>query len=222
MIDELELVRQARPDIQAPGGEAREAARQALDRAIAGQSGPVASRRSVGSLRRALPAFGVLIAIAIVVVFLSLRGHTPTHSTGTTSSAVSTTPAGSTTSAEGPPQEQTPLTGTWTGHYSGAYTGTLTIDWQQSGWKEISRGVFHSNLGGSIQLSSPPETLSIHGTVLTSCPTAPCNTPDAVRFNTVGASRITYVGTVGHPGMSGTYRTTAGASGSWSANQAGP
>jgi hypothetical protein len=223
MIDELELVRRARPEVQVPDARAREAARRALDREIAGRAGPSGNRRWLGGLGRVIPALGVALAIGVVALFLSRSAHTPTTSTRPT------TPAGSTTAAQStprPPQEQTDLTGTWTGHDSGDYNGTLTIIWQQSGWKERSRGVFHSNLGGSMKLSSPPGTLSIHGTVLTNCPTPPCNIPDAIRFETVsGGPRIIYTGTLRHsaaggPVLSGSYQTPTGR-GSWSASQIG-
>ena len=98
MIDELELVRQARPEVQAPDAAARETARQALDRAIADRSGASGNRRWLSGLGRVIPALGVVLAIGVVVLFLSLRAHTPSTSTG------STTSAGSTTS-EMPPQQ---------------------------------------------------------------------------------------------------------------------
>lgn len=226
MIDELELVRQARPEVQVPDAGAREAARRALDCAIAGRSGPSRNRRWRGGLGRVIPALGVALAIGVVVLFMSLRAHTPTTATRSTTPAGSPTPAKSTPSRAAPPQEQTDLTGTWTGHISGAYNGTFTIIWQQSGWKERSRGVFHSNLGGSIKLSSPPGTLSIHGTVLTNCPTPPCNIPDAIRFETAsGGPRIIFTGTLQHSAaggaaLSGSYQTPTG-HGSWSASQVG-
>jgi hypothetical protein len=219
MIDELELVRQARPEVQVPDAGARQAARGALDRAIAGRAGPSGNRRWLGGVGRVIPALGVALAVGVVVLFLSLNAHTPTTSTRPT------TPAQSTPSTA-PPPDQTDLTGTWSGHYSGDDNGTLTIIWQQSGWKERSRGVFHSNLGGSLKLSSPPGTLSIHGTVLTNCPTPPCTIPDAVRFETVsGGPRIIYTGTLKHspaggPVLSGSYQTPTGR-GSWSASQVG-
>lgn len=220
MIDELELVRQARPEVCDPDAGAREAARQALDRAIAGPARPSGNRRWLGGLGRVIPALGVALAIGVVVLFLSLSAHSPT------TSPRPTTPANPTPSVKQPPPEQTDLTGTWTGHYSGDANGTLTITWQQWGWKERSRGVFHSSLGGSMKLSSAPGTLSIHGAVLSNCPTPPCHIPDAVRFETVsGGPRITYTGTLQHSAaggavLSGSYQTPTGR-GSWSASQVG-
>jgi SecD/SecF fusion protein len=79
MIDELELVKRARPEVGPPGEEARAAARRALDRAIAGRSGPPGKRRRLGGLGHIVPALGAVITIAVVVVFLSVGAHTPTR-----------------------------------------------------------------------------------------------------------------------------------------------
>jgi hypothetical protein len=218
MIDELELVRRIRPEVQVPDARAREAARRALDGAIARPSAPSSNRRRwQRGLGRVIPALGVALAIGVVVMFLSLGAQTPVPSTRPT------TPTQPTPT---PPADQTDLTGTWTGHYSGDDNGTLTIIWQQSGWKESSRGVFHSNLGGSMKLSPSPGTLSIHGTVRTNCPTPPCTIPDAIRFVTVsGGPRIIYTGTLQHSPaggavLSGRYQTPTGR-GSWTVSQVG-
>jgi hypothetical protein len=162
----------------------------------------------------------ILSAVAVTSVGCGGSGKSAPTTSAQAVAAGSTTSAASSTSAA-PPQDQTDLTGTWTGHYSGADNGTLTIVWHQSGWKQRSRGVFDSNLDGSIKLSSQPGTLSIHGTVHTNCPQQPCNVPDAIKFDTVGGGGITYEGKLGHPDISGDYRTATGASGSWSANQIG-
>jgi hypothetical protein len=221
MIDELELVRRARPEVEVPDPAAREAARRALDRAMAGRAGRSRNRRWLGGAGRVIPALGVALCIGVVVLFLSLGANTSTTSTHVTTPVKSTPSA-----APAPPPEQTDLTGTWSGQSSGEHSGTLTIIWQQWGWKERSRGVFHSKLGGSMKLSSLRGTASIQGTVVSNCPTPPCTIPDTVRFGTVsGGPRITYTGTLQHsaaggPVLSGTYRTPTG-HGSWSARQLG-
>ena len=66
MIDELELVRQARPEVPSPGGEARDAARRALDRAIAERAALPARRERWGWLRR--PSRPVAILLAALVI----------------------------------------------------------------------------------------------------------------------------------------------------------
>ena len=90
------------------------------------------------------------------------------------------------------------LTGTWSGRYGGAYHGTFTLHWTQSG----------SRLTGTIKLSSVGRT-NITGSVRGS----------TIRFGTVGnASAITYSGSVSGKSMSGTYKT-GGVGGSWSAHK---
>jgi hypothetical protein len=94
------------------------------------------------------------------------------------------------------------LSGSWSGHYGGAFQGTFTLNWQQSG----------SNLNGSIQLSAPATTLNINGSL----------TGSSIRFGTVGAFGITYTGSVSGHSMSGNYTVAAGSSssgGSWSASK---
>jgi hypothetical protein len=91
------------------------------------------------------------------------------------------------------------LSGTWSGQYSGVYNGTFSLTWQQSG----------STLSGTIILSSPARTLGITGNVAGS----------AISFGAVGA--VTYTGTVSSGNtMSGSYKTPAGGTGSWSATKA--
>jgi hypothetical protein len=77
MIDELELLERLRPEVRPPGEETRANARRALDRAIADGSRPSGVSRRRGGLLA--PALGLVIAIAVVVVFLSLRAHPPTR-----------------------------------------------------------------------------------------------------------------------------------------------
>ena len=91
------------------------------------------------------------------------------------------------------------LSGTWSGKYSGAYHGTLRLQWTQSG----------SQLSGTIKLSTSPNSRpSIKGSVHGS----------TIRFGTVGSAAITYSGSVSGKSMSGRYRTPGGG-GSWSAHK---
>ena len=62
-------------------------------------------------------------------------------------STPSSTPSATTATSEGG------LSGKWKGQYSGTYNGSFVLDWTQSG----------SGLSGTITLSSPPGTLSLHG-----------------------------------------------------------
>lgn len=91
------------------------------------------------------------------------------------------------------------LAGTWTGQYGGAFSGTFTIQWTQSG----------SKLDGTIALSNPKGTYSINGTVNGS----------ALSFGAVGVG-ATYTGSVSGKSMSGTYSSPRGG-GSWSASKTG-
>jgi hypothetical protein len=91
-----------------------------------------------------------------------------------------------------------PLTGTWSGRYTGAYHGSFTLHWTQSG----------SKLSGTIHLSNPNSQPNITGTVRRS----------TIRFGTVGSAAIVYSGSVSGKSMSGTYHTPGGG-GSWSAHK---
>ncbi len=90
------------------------------------------------------------------------------------------------------------LTGTWSGNYGGAFQGSFSLHWTQSG----------ARLSGSITLSNPGETLSLNGTVNGS----------AIAFGTVGSAAITYSGTVSGSSMSGSYRVAGAAGGNWDAH----
>ncbi len=91
------------------------------------------------------------------------------------------------------------ISGTWSGKYGGAYHGTFTLHWTESG----------SRLTGTIKLSATPNArTSIKGTVHGS----------SIRFGTVGSTAITYSGTVSGKSMSGKYQTPGGG-GSWSAHE---
>jgi SecD/SecF fusion protein len=78
MTDELELLTRARPAIGAPSAETRLAARRELDDTIGGSAGKrPARRRSLSWLGWLVPAFGVVVVIAVAAVFLSVHGRTP-------------------------------------------------------------------------------------------------------------------------------------------------
>ena len=89
------------------------------------------------------------------------------------------------------------LTGRWSGEYSGAFHGTFTLRWTQSG----------SRLTGTIKLSSPRSTLSIRGTV----------SRRTIAFGEVGG--VAYSGVVTGDSMSGSYRVPIRGGGSWSATK---
>jgi len=88
------------------------------------------------------------------------------------------------------------LTGTFSGRYGGAFSGTFVLRWTQTG----------SALSGTITISNPSSTLTVHGTLHGS----------AITFGTVGGAAITYTGTVSGTSMSGSYSTPKGG-GPWSA-----
>jgi len=89
------------------------------------------------------------------------------------------------------------LAGRWSGSYGGAFSGTFTLKWKQSG----------SHLTGSIKLSHPSGTYTCTGTVHGA----------HIRFGAVGAG-ATYTGSASRRSMSGTYKTSKGG-GSWSAHK---
>ena len=141
--------------------------------------------------RLALMTLGLGIGVALLVSGCGGNKNPNTGGSSTPpSAAASTTPSA--------PANGSALSGTWSGQYSGTYSGSFTLNWQQTG----------SVLSGSITLSSPSDTLSIHGTVNGS----------AIQFGTVGGPGITYTGSVSGSSMSGSYQTPGGG-GSWSANK---
>lgn len=147
------------------------------------------------------PLFAAVLAFSLAAC--SSSPGTTTASTSTTPGiAIPTTAAPATTSA--PASSAAPaaggLSGTWSGQYSGAYQGTFVLTWQQTG----------SNLSGTINLSNPPSTLRINGTLQ----------GNAIRFGTVGSLAITYTGTVSGNSMSGTYEVANSGGGPWSASRA--
>lgn len=89
------------------------------------------------------------------------------------------------------------LAGTWAGKYGGAFSGTFTLHWKQSG----------SKLTGTIKLSNPGGTYGISGKIRGS----------SISFGAVGVGAI-YSGSVSGKSMSGHYKTPQGG-GTWSAHK---
>jgi hypothetical protein len=111
MINELEQLRRARPEIAAPSEEVRAAARRALERQIAGRTGRVGSRvRWFGRADHLVPALGMLIVIAVVAVFLSIHTRTPTGA-GTSGSHHRNAAAGLQLTFRVEPTPQVPVVG---------------------------------------------------------------------------------------------------------------
>jgi hypothetical protein len=94
-------------------------------------------------------------------------------------------------------QSPSTLTGTWSGRYGGAVSGTFTLRWRQVG----------SALRGSIKLSNPPGTYPIAGSLHGSM----------ISFGAVGVG-ATYTGTVAGWSMSGRWKS-ANRGGTWSARK---
>ncbi len=126
-------------------------------------------------------------ASAPVTVTTSATSHATVTVTATTTATPTSKSAG------------VDLSGVWAGKYSGAYTGTFVLDWKQTG----------SKLSGTIELSAPPTTLSLNGTI----------TGTTIEFGTVGSAEITYSGTVSGDTMSGTYSVNGAPGGDWSATK---
>lgn len=145
----------------------------------------------------------VLVALAgLMVALLAGCSASTTTSTPTPTTAQAppptATPTPTAAATPTPAPAAVDLSGGWSGTYSGPFNGSFTLTWNQSG----------STLDGSIQLSSPPDTLHINGTV----------TGSAIGFGAVGV--VTYTGTVSGSSMSGSYIDVAnGQSGTWSATK---
>jgi hypothetical protein len=148
----------------------------------------------------------VIIAVPAALLLAACSGSPATTTPPSTSPAVA--PAATTSAASAPATTSSAatasaLSGTWNGQYGGSYSGTFTLNWQQNS----------SNLSGTIDLSNPSGTLSIHGTVA----------GGSINFGTVGSMAITYSGSVSGNSMSGNYQVkTANGSqnGTWSASKA--
>lgn len=160
-----------------------------------------ASRRSPVSSGLLLTV--VLSALALVTAACGSSNNTTTTTAPPATTTAATTDTAATTSATAPTKAaaSSGLSGTWSGEYSGAYHGMFTLKWQQSG----------SNLNGTIKLSAPASTLSIHGTLAGS----------NISFGTVGSLAITYSGSVSGSSMSGTYQVNGTSGGPWSATKTG-
>jgi hypothetical protein len=149
----------------------------------------------------------LLFAAAPVLVLAACSSPAPATSppsagAAAATSAAATTPAATVPAATTSAAAAGALSGTWSGRYSGAFQGTFTLVWRQSS----------SRLSGTIKLSAPANTVSIHGTV----------SGNTIRFGTVGSAAITYSGTVSGNSMSGTYKVSTGSStvgGPWSASK---
>jgi hypothetical protein len=135
----------------------------------------------------------------LALASLILSGSLAITLCGSSVAAAASSPAaGASTSKVRPARG---LSGTWSGKYGGAYHGTFTLHWTQSG----------SRLSGTIKLSnadSSPTITGIKGTVH----------GGAIRFGTVGSAAVTYSGSVSGTSMSGRYQTPGGG-GSWSAHK---
>lgn len=127
---------------------------------------------------------------------LTSAAQTTAAQTSSSVAVTSTSAAASSSSAAA-----SALSGTWHGQYTGSYSGTFVLSWQQSG----------ANLAGTIALSTAAGTVPIHGSVSGS----------TITFGTVGSSAITYTGSVSGNSMSGNYQVAgaAGGSGTWSASK---
>jgi hypothetical protein len=135
-------------------------------------------------------------AATLLLAACSSAGTGATAPTTTATHAAAAQPkAAAATSA--PAAAAGALTGTWKGQYGGSYQGTFVLHWHQSG----------SRLGGRIHISSPSDSLPIHGHVA----------GGSIRFGTVGSYEITYTGTVSGNSMSGTYKVGGAQGGNWSA-----
>ncbi len=149
-----------------------------------------------------------LILAAPAALLIAACSSSPSTTTPPPSSAPPAAPAAATSAASAPAATSSAaaagLSGTWHGQYSGAYSGTFVLRWQQNS----------TRLSGTIQLSYPAGgELPIHGTV----------SGGQIHFGTVGSTAITYSGSVSGSSMSGNYQIHASSStqnGTWSASRA--
>jgi hypothetical protein len=159
-------------------------------------------RRNDWAHSRPLPGVRLIAVVSATALLVAGCGGSSSASSSTakppaaTSHAAKVKPAA--TSKPAAKASAGALSGTWSGQYGGSYNGTFNLNWKQSG----------AALSGTIKLSTPSSTMSIHGTT----------NGGAIRFGTVGGVAITYSGTVSGDSMSGNYNTPAGG-GSWSANK---
>jgi hypothetical protein len=146
----------------------------------------------------------IKLALVAGSTALLVAGCGSSHKSATTTTiaaaAETTVPASTTLGATTAlPSATGVLSGAWSGRYFGKDTGSFELHWVQSG----------STLSGTIQLSSPPVTLSINGTVR----------GDAIQFGTVGSVGITYSGQVTGMSMFGNYRVGGATGGPWGASK---
>jgi hypothetical protein len=142
----------------------------------------------------------VTAAASLAMTLAACSGSGSTSPQVTATQSAKATNAAPATSAPAQPAASSGLSGKWRGQYSGAYQGTFTLRWHQSGSKLIGR----------ITLSAPSRgTLPIHGTVQGS----------SIQFGTVGSEAITYSGSVSGSSMSGTWKINGSGGGQWSASQ---
>jgi hypothetical protein len=138
------------------------------------------------SLRRRLPRLSLALPLFAAITICCGNSIATAASSPTASASASKVRAADS------------LSGTWSGKYGGAYHGTFTLHWTQSG----------SRLSGTIKLSNSSSKPRVTGTVHGS----------TIRFGTVGSAAITYSGSVSGKSMSGSYHTQGGG-GSWSAHK---
>jgi hypothetical protein len=163
---------------------------------------------------------GLLLTLILSALAVTALGCGGSSKSATTKQA-STPAAPATSAATTVPPGQDNLTGTWSGHQTGAYNGTLSISWQESNWKQSGPGTSHAQLQGTIKLPAPAGTESVSGTWHTECANPPCNGPgDPIAFRTVSGAPILYTGSYNSGHMSGSYRAAKG-HGSWNATQSG-
>jgi hypothetical protein len=146
------------------------------------------------------------VALNFALAAIALGGCSASTTSGTPTPAATATATPTPVLTPPPTAGPTPpldLSGNWTGQYSGPFNGTFVLHWNETG----------SALIGSIELTSPRDSLQISGTV----------TGSSISFGAVGV--VTYTGTVSSDNsvpinlsMSGSYTDIAnGHTGSWSA-----
>ncbi len=146
------------------------------------------------SLRRRLPLLASVLSVAAVLAVCASTSSMAAAASPSTAGALSARPKPK--HKPKPHRVSNPLSGTWKGQYGGAFSGTFTLHWTQTG--SSLKGMITLNPGGTLDCNG-----SVHGSTIT--------------FGTVGGPGITYTGSVsGNKSMSGNYNTPRGG-GSWSA-----
>jgi len=176
---------------------------------VVSPSAPVAKIASTvepaSSTAPTAPASPLVVSASSVSSAPTVPTSAPTTTASTPSSTVQSSGAPTTSTAAAPRSSTkaagVDLSGRWTGKYDGAFTGTFVLKWTQGG----------STLSGTIELSAPPDTESLTGTV----------TGSTISFGTVGSTAVTYSGTIAGNSMSGTYKVNGAPSGDWQATKSG-